>query len=288
MGHREASARAAAIATWIVVAAVMAVGCSGSAAPPTSTGTPVPGQAESPAATSPSARPATPVPTVGPIGQACLGKEERAATVTLSSESGVPLGGVVLGTGPTGVVLAHEALGNLCEWMPFARRLAGTGHTVLAFDLNGRGSSPPSPGSPARPRWDLDVAAAAAFLRERGVASVALVGSNVGGIASLVAAGQIEPPVAAVVVLSAQVEMSGLDGRAAAAAVKVPVLYVVSSTDEYLSDIQTLAGATAAPHRVDVVDVIGHGAELVSDDINPDAADLRDRIASFVEHPPSA
>jgi pimeloyl-ACP methyl ester carboxylesterase len=193
---------------------------------------------------------------------------------------------VLLGTGPTGVVLAHESLGNLCEWMPFARHLAGTGHSVLAFDLNGRGSSPPSPGSPSTPRWDLDVVGAAAFLRERGVGPVALVGSNVGGIASLVAAGQIEPPVAAVVVLSAQVEMSGLDGRAAAAAVTVPVLYIMSSTDEYLSDMQTLAGATTAPHRVEVVDVIGHGADLVNDDVNPDAADLRDGIASFVDHPP--
>jgi dienelactone hydrolase len=285
MHHRpEAGARAAAIACSIVVAALAAVGCSGSATPATS---PAASTAESAAATSPSVRPAAPTPTVGPIGLACLESGEQAATVTFSSSSGVPLGGVILGRGRIGVVLAHEALGNLCEWMPYARHLAATGHTVLAFDLNGRGSSPASPGSPAKPRWDLDVEAAAAFLRERGVADVALVGSNVGGIASLVAAGQIQPPVAAVVVFSAQVEMSGLDGRAAAAAVKVPVLYIMSSSDEYLDDMRTLAGTTTAPHRVEVVDVIGHGADFVTDDINPDAAGLRDGIASFVDHPPS-
>jgi pimeloyl-ACP methyl ester carboxylesterase len=207
--------------------------------------------------------------------------------VTFSSSSGIPLGGVILGTGPIGVVLAHEALGNLCEWVPFARHLAASGHTVVAFDLNGRGSSPASPGSPAKPRWDLDVEAAVALLRERGATAVALVGSNVGGIASLIAATRIQPPVAAVVVLSAQVEMSGLDGRAAAAAVKTPVLYIMSSADEYLDDMRTLAGATTAPHRIDVVDAIGNGAYLVDDDVNPDAAKLRDSIASFVDHPPS-
>src|SRR5689334_9707747 len=117
-----AGRRAAATARSIVVAALVAVGCSGAATPATS-----PPASTAQSAASPSARPTAAAPTVGPIGSACLTNGEQAATVTFSSSSGVPLGGVVLGTGRMGVVLAHEALGNLCEWMPFARHLAATG-----------------------------------------------------------------------------------------------------------------------------------------------------------------
>jgi pimeloyl-ACP methyl ester carboxylesterase len=223
-------------------------------------------------------------PTVGPVGTACLMAAEQRAVVRFPSDSGADLGGVILGTGSTGVVLAHETNSSLCEWLPYGRRLAAV-NRVLAIDLNGLGSSPPSPPSPGRPGWDRDVAAGALLLRARGATRVVLVGANIGAIASLVAATEVQPPVAGVVVLSAQVEMSGLDGRAAAAIVAVPVLYVTSTADEYRTDMRSLVAATRAPSRLVEVDVIGHGVDLVDPAVNPDAADLQATIERFVRDP---
>ena len=267
-----------------IVAFVVLASCGGTAA--TTTPSAIAAVSPSPRRASPS--PSVPRPTVGPVGAACLTPAEMAAVVRFASDSGVDLGGVLLGTGRLGVVLAHETHANLCEWMPSARWLVERGHRVLAFDLNGLGSSPASPGSPGKPGWDLDVAAATAVLRERGATDVALVGSNIGGIASLVAATRIDPPVSAIVVLSAQVEMSGLDGRAAATAIRVPVLYVTSTSDEYLGDMRSLAAATTGPKRLDVVDVIGHGVDLMNPESNPGADDLRTFVDQFIADPPAS
>jgi pimeloyl-ACP methyl ester carboxylesterase len=261
---------------------------SGTLTPASSPPSPPPASAQ-PAASSPSAAPSRPRATVGPIGSTCLTPQEQAAVVRFPSDSGVDLGGVLLGGGHRGVVLVHETHASLCEWMPYARWLARRGHRVLAFDLNGLGSSPASPGSPSAPRWDLDVAAAAGVLRDHGASRVALVGANIGGIASLVAATEVEPPVEVVVVLSAQVEMSGLDGRTAAANLRQPVLYVTSTSDEYLGDMRALAAATsAAPVRLEVVDVIGHGVDLVDPEMTPKADAVRALIEQFIADPPSA
>ena len=39
----------------------------------------------------------------------------------------------------TAVVLAHQSNGDLCEWAPYARRLAARGYFVFPFDLRGHG-----------------------------------------------------------------------------------------------------------------------------------------------------
>ena len=203
--------------------------------------------------------------------------------VVLHSESGADIGAVVLGDGPVGVVLAHESLGSLCEWLPFGRRLASLGYRVLALDLNGFGSSLPSPGSPSRPGHDLDVIAATERLRELGASQVVLIGANLGGIAALVAATKIEPPVAGIVDMSGQIEMGGLDGTAAAAALDVPVLYVMSSTDEYRRDVQSLYAATqVADRHLEVVDAIAHGVSLLDPAENAHADRLAETIERFI------
>jgi pimeloyl-ACP methyl ester carboxylesterase len=262
----------------LILAVVGLAGCTGSR---TST---TPPSISIPPSTSPSpAIGSQPGPTLGQIGIACLTPAEQASVVRFHSESGVDLGGVVLGDGPTGVVLAHETHSDLCEWMPYGRRLAERDYRVLAFDLNGLGSSPASVGSPAMPSWDLDVIAAAGELRRVGATRIVLVGANIGAIASLVAATEIDPPVAGVVAVSAQVVMSGLDGRAAAARLTVPVLYVTSTTDEYLTDMQELHDATIErDKRLEIVDAIGHGVTLLDPTDNPAADRVRGLIEAFI------
>src|SRR5262249_62042229 len=44
---------------------------------------------------------------------------------------GAGLGGLVLGTGRTGVVLAHQSDGDVCQWLPYGKSLAQRGYKVL-------------------------------------------------------------------------------------------------------------------------------------------------------------
>jgi dienelactone hydrolase len=265
------------LAILLAGAALVAGSCSRVAftARPTSSASP-PGPTLDGGSASPSTAPR---PTVGPI-DTCITNTEASGAVVLHSDSGADLRAVVLGSGTVGVVLAHEAHGTLCEWLPYGRRLASLGYRVIAVDLNGFGSSPPSPGSPSRPGQDLDVMAAAAELRDQGVARVVLIGANLGGIAALVAATRIQPPVSGIVDMSGQIEMGGLDATAAAAVLHVPVLYVMSSTDEYRQDVRAVYAATRiADRQLEVVDAIAHGVSLLDPAENAHA----DRLASTIE-----
>jgi len=274
--------RALAIALFVAIVAA----CGGPS--PTSSSGDLSGPNSSPAATPASstprtARPPTPEPTVGDVGARCLTAAEKTDVVRLDSQSGAPLGGVVLGTGRVGVVLAHGTLADLCEWIPYGRRLAGLGYRVIAFDLNGLGSSPPSPGSPGNPRFDLDIAAAAALLRDRGSVRVVLIGSNLGGVASIVAATQIEPRPSGVVELSAQEVMSGLDGVAAAKKLDVPILFMGTRTDEYLADMRATYEATAtADKRLELLATTETGTNMLDPSSNPDARRAWRFIESFI------
>ena len=75
--------------------------------------------------------------------------------------------------------------GDLCEWLPFARNLAGKGLFVFAFDFRGHGFSE---GRPAYGRLAVDVAAAVKAVRGLGARKVVVMGASLGGIAAVVGA----------------------------------------------------------------------------------------------------
>jgi pimeloyl-ACP methyl ester carboxylesterase len=213
-----------------------------------------------------------------------LTKAERAHALRFHSASGVEIGGVLLGRGRVGVVFAHESPGDLCQWLFYARVLERRGYAVLPIDLNGFGSSPPAPGSPARTHWDRDVAAAAAVLRARGVEKVVLIGASVGGTCVVAAAAEIRPPVAAVIDLSGPTESSGVDALAAARRLRVPALYEVSDDDAFISEVRKVYLATPPPLRKLVVvhSGGGHGVGLLMTDLQPHAARNRAAIEAFI------
>jgi hypothetical protein len=71
------------------------------------------------------------------LQQRCVTRAERRRVVRFAAVDGVRLIGVLLGSGPRAVVLAHQGGGggaNLCIWMPYTRSLARPGYRVLAFD----------------------------------------------------------------------------------------------------------------------------------------------------------
>jgi dienelactone hydrolase len=229
---------------------------------------------------------AGPVPTVQP-GASCLTGAERPGAVRFPSPNGASLGGVIVGSGRTGVVLAQGSSGDLCAWMPYARRLAGIGYRVLAFDLNGLASSSASPGNPGDPRFDQDVVGAANLLRSRGASTVLLIGSSLGGGAVLVAAPEMSPPVGGVINMAGGDLTSGLDADAAARRLRVPVLFLVGEIDNHVDQAHfraTFAAAAGAPERrLEVIaGSYAHGVNLLDPEQEPKAAAARTLVENFL------
>jgi pimeloyl-ACP methyl ester carboxylesterase len=211
----------------------------------------------------------------------CVTKAERRSAVALRASDGVRVLGVVLGGSRArrGVVIAHEAGGGLCNWMPYARRLSRQGFRVLALDLRGNASSPKPRANVFR--FDLDIAAGARELRRRGVQRVALIGGSMGATAVLVAAARVRPPVDAVIAASGPTSYRGLDAEPAVAATQIPVLFIAASDDAGFADAaRTLHARSASPaKRLEIVPGVDHGYQLVTGAAN---ARNRELFGSFL------
>lgn len=210
-------------------------------------------QAKSPAA---SGTPAGPAAGAGCPSDASGGRQAR---------FGQGLGGLVFGTGRTGIVLSHQAGGDLCQWLPYGKVLAQRGYRVLAFDFPGSGSS-----TYATAELDEAVVSAATFLRADGATKVVLIGASMGGTASLAAAVEVSPPVAGVVSLSGPTTYNQTEAIDAAPKLAVPVLYVVAEDDDpsFVDSAYELYRLTPAgdPRKLVVLPSGGHGVELLNSD----------------------
>lgn len=184
----------------------------------------------------------------------------------------------------TAVVLAHMSVGDLCDWAPYARSLAGQGLFVFPFDLRGHGSSE---GRENHRRSAADVAAAVKAVRGLGARKVVVVGASLGGIAALVAAPGIRPPLTGVVAVSAPTAIAGqLNAFPVVPRLRVPTLYVAASEDQnppydFATDAQTLYDATGtAEKRLEVVPGALHGVFLVNG-----SPAIRKLLLAFVRAP---
>ncbi len=192
----------------------------------------------------------------------------KAGEVRFAAADGTKLVGHRFGRGATAVLLVHQGNGSLCEWVAYARRLAARGYFALASDLRGHGLSQHRSGRAAN-RLAADVAAAAKLSRKLGKRKVFVVGASMGGIASLVAAANVTPPLAGVVSLSSPARFRGLDALATAPRLRVPVLYVAAEEDDnagydFSADAERLAAATASTDlQLELVDGDGHGIALL-------------------------
>jgi len=169
-------------------------------------------------------------------------------TVSFKAEQdGTVLRGVEFGTSGTGVVLAHQNRGSVCEWLPFATKLADKGYHVLAFDFGGEGDSDKHPGGPS---IGGDVLSAAKWLRTRGATDLVLMGASKGGTASMAATTKLDPKPKAVVTLSAPASFDSADALSVASTVTFPVLYIAGELDTpFNGDAKDLYDAT--PPTVD-------------------------------------
>lgn len=184
----------------------------------------------------------------------------------------------------TAVVLAHQSNGDLCEWAPYARRLAARGYFVFPFDLRGHGESR---GRQAYGRLGLDVVAAVRAVRSLGARRVVVVGASLGGAAGVVGAASARPPVTGLVVVSAPAQIAGrLNAVPAAGRLRVPTLYLAATEDQnapydFAADAQRLFEATGtAEKRVEVVSGPLHGVALVAG-----SARARELLEAFLRDP---
>jgi pimeloyl-ACP methyl ester carboxylesterase len=223
--------------------------------------------------------PAEPEPTAGAAGLGCPDLAAGGRAVSFGAGKARNLAGVVLGDGPTGVILVHQSNGSACQWLPYAKVLATQGYRAFAIEVNGSGSSIPS-----EQRMDDEVVAATAYLRAAGVRSVVLVGASMGGTAVLGAAAKTSPKVDGVVSLSAPASFADVDATAAVGGLTVPALFICGAYDAPFADAARAFYAAAPPETKPQLIIpadSGHGVALVDPDSGNDAA--RISLATFLK-----
>ena len=198
----------------------------------------------------------------------CVTRAERRGVVRFRAADGVRLIGVLLGSGPNVVVLAHQggggAPGDLCAWIPYARALRAAGYRVLVFDHRAHGSSA-EPRAPSRYlRVDFDVIGAVRLVRARGATRVVLGGASLGGAAVVGGAASLRVPVQGVFTIGAVHTYGTLDALTAARRLTAPSLFVAAEEDgegRFVVEARELYEATpAADKRLAIFPGAAHGA----------------------------
>ena len=195
--------------------------------------------------------------------------------VRFTTADGVVLAGTVFGDGSAGVVLAHMFPTDQTSWQPFARQLAAEGYRALAFDFRGFGRSG---GSRRVDEIDLDVRAAAAYLRSQGARRVVLVGASMGGTASIktAALGGAE----ALVVISSPMRFRGLNvSESELARLTMPSLWITSERDSVTPAMRAMHAAAGGRKALHVYSGSAHGTYIFDSAHGPD---LTGRILVFI------
>jgi alpha-beta hydrolase superfamily lysophospholipase len=195
---------------------------------------------------------------------------------------GTRLVGHRFGKGTTAVILTHQSEGDLCDWLPYARRLAARGFFVFPIDFRGYGFSSAPFGPAATYRYPQDIAAAAKALRGLGKKKIFVVGASMGGIAAVVA-GATAAQVDGVVSVSSPARFRGMDGVAAGKRLRLPVLYVAATGDDnagydFSADATALHRAAVSKRkRLELLPGTLHGIALVAG-----SAKARTAVESFL------
>jgi pimeloyl-ACP methyl ester carboxylesterase len=136
------------------------------------------------------------------LGEQCDDVPSGAQRITLTGSDGVVLGAAIVGPSDAevGLVLRQGASQKICEWLPWAGRVASeTGARVLLFDRRGRGSSPAEGDLGKEPD---DTRIAVEHLRATGTPRVALAASSMGNSVMFSALPGLAPAPCAVVAVS--------------------------------------------------------------------------------------
>jgi alpha/beta superfamily hydrolase len=208
-----------------------------------------------PAVTAPPTPSIAPTPTIPAI---------PARPVHFSTSDHIVLAGLLYGQGKTAVICSHELDTTKDIWthsgMP--QQLAERGYLVLAYDFRGNGDSG---GKEDLSTLAVDLQAALAFVREQGATSVVLLGSSMGGTASLVVAAR--SPVAAVITLSAPEHFIPLTlSDSEVQQVSAPKLFVNSQDDDYVDETRHMYTIASPPKQLHLYPGAAHGTAIFDGD----------------------
>jgi dienelactone hydrolase len=201
-----------------------------------------------------------------PVTESCATKAEKASALRFFAEDDRPLLGIVVGSGPRGIVLAHGQNGSFCEWLPYARQLASGGYRTLAYN------------SRSGLRVDVDVPAAVEALRRTGSPHVFVMGSSAGAIAGLIGSTSLASAPAAVVSLSAPASFGPLNALQAVARLRTPTFFGASENDDpFVGDARALyAASESTDKRLDILPGAAHGSAMLED------PGFRARVEAFI------
>ena len=191
----------------------------------------------------------------------------RGGELFFNAADGTKLVGHRFGKGTTAVILAHQSEGDLCDWLPYAKRLASKGYFAFPIDFRGYGFSDGP--TPAPYRYPQDIAAAAKALRKLGKTKIFVVGASMGGLAAVVAGANVTPALAGVVSISSPARFRGMDGVKAGPRLRVPMLYLAATADDnagfdFSEDAEAMFAKTAAKDkRLELLPGPEHGIALV-------------------------
>jgi dienelactone hydrolase len=209
------------------------------------------------------------------LGVRCGGGPIDARVGWFRARDGVLLDGAALGSGTTGVVLAHESpagpvrVGSLCP-RPERRRVPGAPHRPPHF---GRSESPTDKAKTGQFVRDLE--GSVDELKREGAEKVFLMGASFGGVTSMVAGSRLGSKIAGVISVSGETELanqyggpqSELDAVDAVPRLRVPFLIVSARDDGYLppADARQLLRRAGSTHKQLALFPGGyHGWDLLS------------------------
>ncbi|MGW3561121.1 alpha/beta hydrolase [Streptomyces sp. NPDC000963] len=214
---------------------------------------------------------------------ACVPKRLHGKAITFTASDGVRLSGLVLGSGPRGVVLSHENGWNICSWLAFAEELAATGHQALVYDQRDvHDGASERGGRAANLHFDRDVRAAVRQLRDRGAPHILAGGASMGGTATATVAPEI-PGLVGLLILSSPRELPMMKPLPGLAKVTVPSFFAAATGDmTFVDEVRALHRASGAEDkRLHILDSHVHGVDMMED--GEAGARLHDQVLAFVD-----
>jgi pimeloyl-ACP methyl ester carboxylesterase len=218
--------------------------------------------------------------TLPPVGVDCRDLATQGLPLRLTNAAHLSIAAVEFGSGPKGVVLAHQSDASMCQWLPYATLLAQHGYRVIAFDFAGFGASSPTPS----PTYLDDIRTAVEYLREHNTPRVVVIGASMGATMSILAAAAITPAIDGVVAVSPPKVFDGVNAERSAPQLRTPALYIAGAHDGdyevYASDLSE--ETPAALRQLLVVPAPEHGVELVGAQTSA-GAQVRAAIGAFLD-----
>ncbi|HET8910819.1 MAG TPA: alpha/beta hydrolase [Ktedonobacteraceae bacterium] len=190
----------------------------------------------------------------------------------------IQLAGLLFGHGKVAVICSHELRTTKAIWSStdVVSLLATRGYMVLAYDFRGNGDSQ---GSSDVSNLNVDLQAAVAYMQKQGATKIILMGSSMGGTATLQVASS--KSVAAIVTLSAPLDFGSGVSDSNLKNIQAPKLFVNSNDDQFAGDTQHSYAIVSQPKELHMYPGSAHGTSIFQ---GPYGGDLTRLILSFITH----